>query len=140
MTHMSCAPRLSLIPTQRRTSICTHQSTPANSVHTCVRIHTHTNFGNILWRNVFFWSSLWALDRCLVPTRPGEQLPGQVTDDSELAMALLEGLLEASEKEGNTFDLDPIARHYRDWVRLCDFLPERGNYFSHVVWNHCCNA
>mmetsp|Transcript_11575 Transcript_11575/g.11633 ORF Transcript_11575/g.11633 Transcript_11575/m.11633 type:complete len:188 (+) Transcript_11575:42-605(+) len=47
--------------------------------------------------------------------------PGQVTDDSELAMCLLNGLCEGR----GTLNLDYIARFYRLWI--LSHPPDQGN-------------
>lgn len=51
--------------------------------------------------------------------------PGQVTDDSELAMCLMQGIVDSNkdQQESNTsyFDIDCVATLYRDWVNSPPF-------------------
>ena len=43
--------------------------------------------------------------------------PGQITDDSELAMCQMQALLESAEEVKNgSFDANKIAHWYRKWV------------------------
>jgi ADP-ribosylglycohydrolase len=44
--------------------------------------------------------------------------PGQITDDGEIAISLLEGLIDAQDKG---FDLEKIALKYRDWIKSSPF-------------------
>ena len=51
--------------------------------------------------------------------------PGQVTDDSELAMMMMHGLidqemprkLEDGEQRQNILVMDNIAKYYREWMK-----------------------
>lgn len=51
--------------------------------------------------------------------------PGQITDDSELAMCLMQGIVNANKWDQDTttsiFDSDRIAEQYKEWVATGPF-------------------
>ena len=48
--------------------------------------------------------------------------PGQITDDSELAMCLLHGLINGNEgQEEPVLDVDAIATMYAHWIKSNPF-------------------
>ena len=65
------------------------------------------------------------MDKCMQMTGggPWNNGPGQVTDDSELAMCLLQGLTEnVQQKDGDTvMSTQNIAKYYRDWIESNPF-------------------
>ena len=50
---------------------------------------------------------------------PFDLAPGQVTDDSELAMCLMNGLVKIKEKD--TMDIEKVCMFYRAWIESGPF-------------------
>jgi len=60
---------------------------------------------------------------------PWKLSAGQITDDSELATALMLALIESDK---NTMDVEKIASHYRNWLGTPPLISagQRGNVLA----------